>query len=96
MVEGDCAEELLQLSKTTVEEYFLAPPGKNKPHVIVNISVDFIISCTLLRCQVNTLKDDVVNLSLFGSLTNIYCLTTGNIPLPKQEERAAMLKHSEI
>ncbi|XP_038560566.1 glutamyl-tRNA(Gln) amidotransferase subunit C, mitochondrial [Micropterus salmoides] len=46
VVEGDCAEELLQLSKTTVEEYFLAPPG--------------------------------------------------NIPLPKQEERAAMLKHSEI
>lgn len=29
VVEGDCAEELLQLSKNTVEEYFVAPPGKN-------------------------------------------------------------------
>jgi len=46
MKEGDCAEELLQLSKNTVEEYFVAPPG--------------------------------------------------NIPLPKREERAAMLKHSEF
>ncbi|XP_070760933.1 glutamyl-tRNA(Gln) amidotransferase subunit C, mitochondrial [Enoplosus armatus] len=45
-MEGDCAEELLQLSKNTVEEYFVAPPG--------------------------------------------------NIPLPKREERAAMLKHSEF
>ncbi|XP_053181644.1 glutamyl-tRNA(Gln) amidotransferase subunit C, mitochondrial [Scomber japonicus] len=44
--EGDCAEELLQLSQNTVEEYFVAPPG--------------------------------------------------NIPLPKREERAAMLKHSEF
>ncbi|XP_008274805.1 glutamyl-tRNA(Gln) amidotransferase subunit C, mitochondrial [Stegastes partitus] len=44
--EGDCAEELLQLSKKTVEEYFVAPPG--------------------------------------------------NIPLPRREERAAMLKHSEL
>ncbi|KAM7416637.1 hypothetical protein PAMA_018608 [Pampus argenteus] len=44
--EGDCAEELLQLSKNTVEEYFVAPPG--------------------------------------------------NIPLPKREERAAMLKDSEF
>ncbi|KAI1901017.1 hypothetical protein AGOR_G00055820 [Albula goreensis] len=25
--EGSCAEQLLQLSKTTVEEYFVAPPG---------------------------------------------------------------------
>ncbi|XP_044052859.1 glutamyl-tRNA(Gln) amidotransferase subunit C, mitochondrial [Siniperca chuatsi] len=46
VVEGDCAEELLQLSRNTVEEYFVAPPG--------------------------------------------------NIPLPKREERAAMLKHSEF
>ncbi|XP_068995334.1 glutamyl-tRNA(Gln) amidotransferase subunit C, mitochondrial-like [Embiotoca jacksoni] len=46
VMEGDCAEELLQLSKNTVEEYFVAPPG--------------------------------------------------NIPLPKREERAAMLKHSEL
>uniref|UniRef100_A0A4W5NAK0 Glutamyl-tRNA(Gln) amidotransferase subunit C, mitochondrial n=1 Tax=Hucho hucho TaxID=62062 RepID=A0A4W5NAK0_9TELE len=46
VAEGDCAEELLQLSKNTVEEYFVAPPG--------------------------------------------------NIPLPKREERAAMLKHSEF
>ncbi|XP_070690234.1 glutamyl-tRNA(Gln) amidotransferase subunit C, mitochondrial [Pempheris klunzingeri] len=44
--EGDSAEELLQLSRNTVEEYFVAPPG--------------------------------------------------NIPLPKREERAAMLKHSDI
>ncbi|XP_076007299.1 glutamyl-tRNA(Gln) amidotransferase subunit C, mitochondrial [Genypterus blacodes] len=44
--EGDCAEELLRLSKNTVEEYFVAPPG--------------------------------------------------NIPLPKREERAAMLRHSEL
>ncbi|XP_062273687.1 glutamyl-tRNA(Gln) amidotransferase subunit C, mitochondrial [Scomber scombrus] len=44
--EGDCAEELLQLSQNTVEEYFVAPPG--------------------------------------------------NIPLPKREERTAMLKHSEF
>ncbi|KAJ8286093.1 hypothetical protein GJAV_G00034460 [Gymnothorax javanicus] len=25
--EGDCAEQLLQLAKNTVEEYFIAPPG---------------------------------------------------------------------
>ncbi|XP_040898369.1 glutamyl-tRNA(Gln) amidotransferase subunit C, mitochondrial [Toxotes jaculatrix] len=46
VMEGDCAEELLQLSKNTVEEYFVAPPG--------------------------------------------------NIPLPKREERASILKHSEF
>ncbi|KAF7661993.1 hypothetical protein LDENG_00248650 [Lucifuga dentata] len=46
VLEGDCAEELLQLSKSTVEEYFVAPPG--------------------------------------------------NIPLPKREERVAILKHSEF
>uniref|UniRef100_A0AAX7T8R8 Glutamyl-tRNA amidotransferase subunit C n=1 Tax=Astatotilapia calliptera TaxID=8154 RepID=A0AAX7T8R8_ASTCA len=46
VMEGDCAEKLLQLSKTTVEEYFVAPPG--------------------------------------------------NIPLPKGEERTAMLKNSEF
>ncbi|XP_037633502.1 glutamyl-tRNA(Gln) amidotransferase subunit C, mitochondrial-like isoform X1 [Sebastes umbrosus] len=46
VMEGDCVEELLQLSKNTVEEYFVAPPG--------------------------------------------------NIPLPKREERATMLKHSEL
>lgn len=28
VAEGDCAEELLQLSKNTVEEYFVAPPGE--------------------------------------------------------------------
>uniref|UniRef100_A0A1A8RLT6 Glutamyl-tRNA(Gln) amidotransferase subunit C, mitochondrial n=1 Tax=Nothobranchius rachovii TaxID=451742 RepID=A0A1A8RLT6_9TELE len=44
--EGDSAEELLKLTKNTVEEYFVAPPG--------------------------------------------------NIPLPKREERTAMLKHSEF
>ncbi|CAL8343454.1 unnamed protein product [Lota lota] len=44
VTEGDCAEKLLQLSNTTVEEYFVAPPG--------------------------------------------------NIPLPRREERASMLKHS--
>ncbi|XP_035514827.1 glutamyl-tRNA(Gln) amidotransferase subunit C, mitochondrial [Morone saxatilis] len=27
VTEGGCAEELLQLSKNTVEEYFVAPPG---------------------------------------------------------------------
>lgn len=32
--EGDCAEELLQLSKNTVEEYFVAPPGKKKSEYI--------------------------------------------------------------
>ncbi|XP_004544617.1 glutamyl-tRNA(Gln) amidotransferase subunit C, mitochondrial isoform X2 [Maylandia zebra] len=46
VMEGDCAEKLLQLSKSTVEEYFVAPPG--------------------------------------------------NIPLPKGEERTAMLKNSEF
>ncbi|XP_051515677.1 glutamyl-tRNA(Gln) amidotransferase subunit C, mitochondrial [Myxocyprinus asiaticus] len=46
VTEGECAEELLQLAKNTVEEYFVAPPG--------------------------------------------------NIPLPKREERSAMLKHSEF
>ncbi|XP_046698315.1 glutamyl-tRNA(Gln) amidotransferase subunit C, mitochondrial-like [Silurus meridionalis] len=45
VTEGNCAEGLLQLSRVTEEEYFVAPPG--------------------------------------------------NIPLPKREERAAMLKHSE-
>lgn len=34
--EGDSAEELLQLSKITVEEYFVAPPGKKKP-LCINI-----------------------------------------------------------
>ncbi len=28
VTEGECAEELLQLAKHTVEEYFVAPPGK--------------------------------------------------------------------
>ncbi|XP_061624242.1 glutamyl-tRNA(Gln) amidotransferase subunit C, mitochondrial isoform X2 [Phyllopteryx taeniolatus] len=46
VMEGNHAEELLELSKNTVEEYYVAPPG--------------------------------------------------NIPLPKREERAAMLKHSEF
>ncbi|XP_068422600.1 glutamyl-tRNA(Gln) amidotransferase subunit C, mitochondrial [Clinocottus analis] len=46
VMDGDCAEELLQLSNNTVEEYFVAPPG--------------------------------------------------NIPLPKREERATMLRHSEL
>ncbi|CAJ1068782.1 glutamyl-tRNA(Gln) amidotransferase subunit C%2C mitochondrial [Xyrichtys novacula] len=46
VTDGDCAEELLMLSKNTVEEYFVAPPG--------------------------------------------------NVPLPKREERTAMLKHSEF
>ncbi|XP_019718425.1 glutamyl-tRNA(Gln) amidotransferase subunit C, mitochondrial-like [Hippocampus comes] len=46
VLEGNHAEELLQLSKNTVEEYYVAPPG--------------------------------------------------NIPLPKREERTAMLKHSEF
>ncbi|XDV21218.1 hypothetical protein PO909_026357 [Leuciscus waleckii] len=27
VTEGECAEELLQLAKNTVEEYFVAPPG---------------------------------------------------------------------
>uniref|UniRef100_UPI0037E850CB glutamyl-tRNA(Gln) amidotransferase subunit C, mitochondrial-like n=1 Tax=Semicossyphus pulcher TaxID=241346 RepID=UPI0037E850CB len=27
VTDGDCAVELLQLSKNTVEEYFVAPPG---------------------------------------------------------------------
>ncbi|XP_030646896.1 glutamyl-tRNA(Gln) amidotransferase subunit C, mitochondrial [Chanos chanos] len=44
--DGQCTEELLQLAKSTVEEYFVAPPG--------------------------------------------------NIPLPKREERTAMLKNSEF
>ncbi|XP_077571299.1 glutamyl-tRNA(Gln) amidotransferase subunit C, mitochondrial-like [Stigmatopora nigra] len=46
VMEGDHAEELLQLSQKTVEEYYVAPPG--------------------------------------------------NIPLPKKEERTAMLKNSEL
>ncbi|XP_053466112.1 glutamyl-tRNA(Gln) amidotransferase subunit C, mitochondrial [Ictalurus furcatus] len=46
VTEGNCAEELLRLSRSTEEEYFVAPPG--------------------------------------------------NIPLPKREERTAMLKHSEL
>uniref|UniRef100_A0A3B4B2P9 Glutamyl-tRNA(Gln) amidotransferase subunit C, mitochondrial n=1 Tax=Periophthalmus magnuspinnatus TaxID=409849 RepID=A0A3B4B2P9_9GOBI len=46
VTEGNCADKLLELSKTTVEEYFVAPPG--------------------------------------------------NIPLPKREERTAMLKDSEF
>lgn len=28
LTEGNCAEDLLRLSKNTVEEYFVAPPGK--------------------------------------------------------------------
>ncbi|KAM9446565.1 glutamyl-tRNA(Gln) amidotransferase subunit C, mitochondrial [Clarias gariepinus] len=46
VTEGNCAEDLLRLSRCTEEEYFVAPPG--------------------------------------------------NIPLPKREERSAMLKHSEL
>ncbi|XP_077378461.1 glutamyl-tRNA(Gln) amidotransferase subunit C, mitochondrial [Festucalex cinctus] len=46
VIEGNHAEKLLQLSKNTVEEYYVAPPG--------------------------------------------------NIPLPKREERTAMMKHSEF
>ncbi|XP_061673668.1 glutamyl-tRNA(Gln) amidotransferase subunit C, mitochondrial [Syngnathoides biaculeatus] len=46
VMEGNHAEELLQLPKNTVEDYYVAPPG--------------------------------------------------NIPLPKREERAAMLKHSDF
>jgi len=35
VTEGDCAEKLLQLSNTTVEEYFVAPPGTEiKTHPI--------------------------------------------------------------
>uniref|UniRef100_A0A672PAQ4 Glutamyl-tRNA(Gln) amidotransferase subunit C, mitochondrial n=1 Tax=Sinocyclocheilus grahami TaxID=75366 RepID=A0A672PAQ4_SINGR len=30
VTEGECVEELLQLAKHTVEEYFVAPPGKKK------------------------------------------------------------------
>jgi len=30
VTEGECAEELLQLAKNTVEEYFVAPPGKKR------------------------------------------------------------------
>lgn len=43
MTEGDCAEELLQLAKNTVEEYFVAPPGKKKPRYI-----DFSVISTIL------------------------------------------------
>ncbi|XP_062874028.1 glutamyl-tRNA(Gln) amidotransferase subunit C, mitochondrial [Trichomycterus rosablanca] len=46
ITEGNNAEKILQLSKNTVEEYFVAPPG--------------------------------------------------NIPLPKREERSAMLKQSDL
>ncbi|XP_071060403.1 glutamyl-tRNA(Gln) amidotransferase subunit C, mitochondrial-like [Pseudochaenichthys georgianus] len=35
VTEGDCAEELLQLSKHTVEEYFVAPPAQ----IVQNISM---------------------------------------------------------
>lgn len=31
VMEGDCTEELLQLSKSTFEEYFVAPPGEILP-----------------------------------------------------------------
>lgn len=30
MEEGDCADQLLQLSKNTMEEYFVAPPGQTE------------------------------------------------------------------
>lgn len=30
ITEGECAEKLLQLAKHTVEEYFVAPPGKKQ------------------------------------------------------------------
>lgn len=32
--EGGCAEDLMQLSKITVEEYFVAPPGNRKPFIV--------------------------------------------------------------
>ena len=40
--EGDCTEELLQLSKNTVEEYFVAPPGERK------INPEYIYSTLML------------------------------------------------
>lgn len=38
----------------------------------------------------------LVLLLIVKILNYVYFLTTGNIPLPKREERAAMLKHSEF
>lgn len=34
VMEGDCAEKLLQLSKSTVEEYFVAPPGNKNQNFL--------------------------------------------------------------
>lgn len=41
MTEGNCAEELLQLSRSTEEEYFVAPPGHHTTHVIFKPYVPF-------------------------------------------------------
>lgn len=40
--DGDCAEELLQLSKNTVEEYFVAPPGREETLNIDVLKKDLI------------------------------------------------------
>lgn len=39
VTEGECAEELLQLSKNTIEEYFVAPPGKKKRQAILTFCI---------------------------------------------------------
>lgn len=80
VTEGDCGEELLQLSKNTVEEYFVAPPGTKNLNSFQYNCVLFI-SCLVVSCE--------------DLLTYVCFITTGNIPLPKREERAALLKHSE-
>ncbi|XP_032287227.1 glutamyl-tRNA(Gln) amidotransferase subunit C, mitochondrial isoform X1 [Phoca vitulina] len=37
VVEGNCAEELLQNAHRVVEEYFVAPPGMCSPKWLINI-----------------------------------------------------------
>uniref|UniRef100_A0A3Q0SF86 Glutamyl-tRNA(Gln) amidotransferase subunit C, mitochondrial n=1 Tax=Amphilophus citrinellus TaxID=61819 RepID=A0A3Q0SF86_AMPCI len=37
VIEGDCAEKLLQLSNSTVEEYFVAPPGNKNWSIFISM-----------------------------------------------------------
>lgn len=58
VTEGDCAEELLQLSKNTIEEYFVAPPGKETVwiHLFWNNGVDFQINEMIYKYNYNFKK----------------------------------------
>lgn len=86
VTEGDCPEELLQLSKSTFEEYFVAPPGKMLNWVAWDTCDNCLYIYQMYEYRFVQLCDD------FG----FFLFLTGNIPLPTRDKRAAILKHSEF